>query len=681
MYFLQPAVLWGLLLVALPVIIHLFNFQRPRRVRFTNVALLAEADQTARAYSRLKHWFLMLLRMLFIAAIVLAFALPMWPGEQAGKALQGGKIGIWLDNSYSMQNLQGNRSLLTQGRAVAEELAQAFPKSADFRLTTNDFRGAGLSFSSAKEFQEQLGLVETGGPLRSLSEVQARQASALKNQAAGAGNHLFWISDFQRQNAEVLEKVQLDSSQNYYFIHTPPDKTANLFVDSLWLPEPFLKAGESAEIKVRIRNLSEEAVRDVPLRLYVDGTQVGSSAVSLSAREEATLSLSFTPQKSGWLPGRVELEDFPVDFDNSAFFALRVAKKLSILNAYAGDSGEKIARALAAEPFFAVETQTLNNLDYNKLQEVDALILSGVNEADAALQAAVSRFLERGGLLLLFPGDAPKAGALSALTGLPLSAQTPPETPQAVQAPNAQTPFFEGVFERIPPNMDVPKVRPVLQLQGGQPLMRLRSGSPFYVQQRQGGSRVFVSAVPLAENFGNFSQHALFVPVLYKTLFSGGSNPQRLAFFLGETDGYRIQGDSLRAGVQYRLRRLGEGAGAAEIVPTQQLRGKTLFMQMPSSELSPGHYALTDEAGRSQGLLALNAPRRESDLSFYSLERLKTQFERYPNVQFFEAKDPKAFGADFRAANLAQPLWKYFVVLALLCLLAETLAVRFMGKA
>ena len=84
MSFLNPYLLWGLLAVSIPVIIHLFNFRRFRRIYFTNVKFLEELQQQTRRQSQLRHILVMILRMLAITSLVLAFAQPYIPLDKTG---------------------------------------------------------------------------------------------------------------------------------------------------------------------------------------------------------------------------------------------------------------------------------------------------------------------------------------------------------------------------------------------------------------------------------------------------------------------------------------------------------------------------------------------------------------------------------------------------------------------
>ncbi|MBK6884091.1 MAG: BatA domain-containing protein, partial [Flavobacteriales bacterium] len=52
MSFLHPAFLWALTALAIPVLIHLFQLRRFKRIDFTNVRLLAEVSQQTRARKR-----------------------------------------------------------------------------------------------------------------------------------------------------------------------------------------------------------------------------------------------------------------------------------------------------------------------------------------------------------------------------------------------------------------------------------------------------------------------------------------------------------------------------------------------------------------------------------------------------------------------------------------------------
>jgi hypothetical protein len=104
MSFLQPMLLYGLPLMALPIIIHLINQRRYQTVRWAAMMFLLAANRMSRGYARLRQWLIMAFRMLAIAALAFAVARPLAGGWLALTA--GGRADttiICLDRSPSMQ--------------------------------------------------------------------------------------------------------------------------------------------------------------------------------------------------------------------------------------------------------------------------------------------------------------------------------------------------------------------------------------------------------------------------------------------------------------------------------------------------------------------------------------------------------------------------------------------------
>ena len=82
MLFRNPALLFGLLLLLIPIILHLFNLQRFETVKFTNVKFLKEIKEKSQKRSKLKKWLLLVTRLLALACLVLGFAQPYFPAEK-----------------------------------------------------------------------------------------------------------------------------------------------------------------------------------------------------------------------------------------------------------------------------------------------------------------------------------------------------------------------------------------------------------------------------------------------------------------------------------------------------------------------------------------------------------------------------------------------------------------------
>jgi hypothetical protein len=96
MQFVHPYFLLGLAAIGIPVIIHLFNFRKFKRVLFTNVRFIKDIQLETRKQSRLKHLIILALRILTITCLVVAFAQPFIPlSELASNRESGNLISVY----------------------------------------------------------------------------------------------------------------------------------------------------------------------------------------------------------------------------------------------------------------------------------------------------------------------------------------------------------------------------------------------------------------------------------------------------------------------------------------------------------------------------------------------------------------------------------------------------------
>ena len=108
MNFVYPAFLYALSLIAIPIIIHLFNFRRYRTVYFTNVKFLKEIKEETAVQSRLKHWLVLISRILAIIFLVLAFAQPIIPLKESNADILhtiGARFDFGVGRKYSANYL------------------------------------------------------------------------------------------------------------------------------------------------------------------------------------------------------------------------------------------------------------------------------------------------------------------------------------------------------------------------------------------------------------------------------------------------------------------------------------------------------------------------------------------------------------------------------------------------
>src|SRR3984885_13075026 len=209
MHFLYPAFLFALLSLAIPILIHLFNFRRYQKVYFSNVQFLKEIREQQSSRRNLKERLILASRLLALFFLVMAFTRPFIPGPHAANAAGQKAISIFVDNSYSMQTLNREGSLLDEAKRRAKEIVLAYNINDRFQVLTQDFEGKHQRLLSRDEFNDAVDAIKISPQSRSLQQIITRQQSLLDMHKAG-GRSAFIISDFQK-NMSDNQPVKADT--------------------------------------------------------------------------------------------------------------------------------------------------------------------------------------------------------------------------------------------------------------------------------------------------------------------------------------------------------------------------------------------------------------------------------------------------------------------------------------
>ena len=197
MSFLYPSVLWALTALLIPIAVHLFNLRRHKLEYFSNTELLKTIHQENKRTRRLKHLVALLLRCVFIAALVLAFAFPYRPVAETGAEVEEDVVGVYIDNSMSMKSLSERTTLLDDARESARSLVRQYPPSTRFLLLTNSFEVQNEYPMNQEEMLDQLDRMCPDGPPVKLNEVLDRFAMLRQYHGLDQAS-LFVYSDFQK---------------------------------------------------------------------------------------------------------------------------------------------------------------------------------------------------------------------------------------------------------------------------------------------------------------------------------------------------------------------------------------------------------------------------------------------------------------------------------------------------
>lgn len=660
MSFLYPSFLWALSALAIPILIHLFNFRRTTRVFFSNTRALQQVREVTTARRKLKHYLVLLCRLLFLAFLVLAFAQPVIPArEDAGGHRD---ITIYLDNSFSMSaQMDGGTRALDASVAFATEIIDLFPQDTRYRLLTNDFAPSANTRKARDEVADLLTQVRLSPVTRTAADIINR----IRLSDPGREEEVFWISDFQQSTFGAPPAP--DTTIRWHLVPVMPSVNNNIFIDTAYLDNPFAIGQERNSLTVRMRNDGSREREQLNVKLTINGIQAATTAVTIPAGAMRDVTFDLATGLAGLNRAQVSFNDMPISFDNEFYLALNYNERINVLEIKPDNRTTPIRQVFGNSQVFNYNGFPAGNFNYSLLDQADIVVLNGV-DPDPALANALRAFIDDYGTLLFIPRADGNVESYRNLLGIPVTLRDQAAM-QELDPPDFDNPFFENVFEERAVSMAMPRAARLLEWGDDRSaLLRFRNGAPFLSSLQQGG-RIFLLASPLADAFTDFSRNALFVPVMYRMASTAKRTSAKPYYTLNESL-VTLKADSLTSEEPIRLK------GEQEVIPAQRIVGDRILLDIPRHSITQGFYYVTLDAD-TLDLLAFNPDRDESRMATYNVQDVLNLMSG-AKVSVFEATTPEAFSKEIKDRYLGKTLWKYAVMLALAFLLAEILLLRFM---
>lgn len=671
MSFLYPSFLWALTLLAIPIIIHLFNFRRYKKVYFTNVRFLRDIQKQSSATSNLKHYLVLFSRLLALAFLVFAFAQPFIPLTEEPQEERSDFASIYIDNSFSMSGLSQEVSLLELARNKAREIVKAFPDQARIQVITNERSAGQYRFLSPDQALSEIDAIEITPQQSTLADVLSfsRQSENYED-----NTRYFFLSDFQ-ENAFQLPD---DSLKNTFLLPIQAVEEQNLYIDSAWISSPVVFKNQPVSIYINLVNDGSQDISSGTVELQSGEQRLALSDFEIEAGKNITDTLIFTPKESGWLGLQLQIDDYPITFDDAYYLALNVSDQLKVLNIHQGESSKYSQAFFETSERFEWNASNIGTLNYEELSKYALIILDNLATIPSGPAAAFQSYIEDGGNMILFPAaDADLVSInqfLRMLNADPIN-EFQEENEVALTQLNENASVWADVFESIPDNLALPAVKSRFTSSArvrsnAETLLAFRDGKNYLTKYPFQNGALFLVASPLNEKFSEFPVHALFVPFLYKVAVSGGYS-QNIAQTIDNKQPIVVKGAAMPNEKVLRLK-----SEKLEFIPGQKSLGNDLLLDIGNEVREAGLYDLETPQQERMAIVALNYNRSESVMEFLSAEDLKQRAENYQ----YSVIDNYQAGLTNVVQQLNQgiALWKLCVILALVFLATEALLLRFL---
>ncbi len=675
MRFVHPEILWALTALAVPVLIHLFNFRRYKKIAFSNVSFLKEVKSETTKSSKIRHLIILICRLLAFATLILAFAQPFFPTALSEKMNGSRAVSVYIDNSLSMQGQAEGVSFLESSKQKASALVSSFSSNDRFQIISNNFKGTDQRLLSKDEALQSIQDISFSPETKLLSAVFNRQRDLLKKSAADIRLY-YWISDFQ-QNTSDIQDITNPEDALVTAIPATKDVQKNISIDSIYFSTPQRILNNSDTLLVVIQNHSNEEMSNVPLSVELDGIQKAVSSVSLPANGIATIPVTFSTTQTGFHYGTVRINDFPLVFDDVHYFAYSISEKINILNVV-GSEQQNVEQLFSNDPQYNFISVNAAAVSTESIQSSNLIVLQGIQSLSPQLIGDLSSYIEQGGTIFLIPHSTSDLLSYNNLLGRCNSVQLGAKSTTALSAISVDlsNPFYSPAFERLQNNASLPSAISHFPMSNGNlqslPLISFQDNTPLLAQTNFGKGRLFVSSVSCIKTESTFLSHALF-PVSLLRAAETSAAAQQLYYQLGKESYVTLsQSPSTEDG----LFEISSTNNSKTFIAQSRSTGRESEVFLPSEMTESGFYVVKENSA-SLMPLAMNFNNTESNVEIITTDEL-LKLGQQIGLADFSVKDANAEMLQSLATELGGgiSLWKYLIYSGLLFIALEIVFIK-----
>ncbi len=649
MQFKHPEILYALLLLIIPIIVHLFQLQRFVKVSFTNVAFLKNIERQTRKSSQIKKWLVLISRLFIFTCLIFAFSQPYF-SESAIR--QNVNVTIYLDNSYSMQGKGEKGELL---KSAAQKIIENNNlQNSAFTLITNEDNLKDLDVNTLKN--ELISLDYSPNKLDLNTVLLKAKSNYLPK--TNTLDKVILISDFQNINFQnKIDFTIVNAAVS--LLQLSPKESQNIYLDSVSAEQKSL-----TELTLNVLVKSSKIISEtIPVSLFQEETLMGKTTAKFSNSNRQTV--QFTIPNSTQFNGKISLFDDGLEFDNDFYFSISAPEKTNVLSI--GNPAEFLSK-IYTEQEFNFTASPLSNLNYNNIQNQDLIILNELVDIPAELQRSLSEFMENGGNLAVIPSQNANIDSynrlLNAFQAGKISAKI--EKEHLITSINYGHPLIDDVFEKKVTNFQYPKTSLHYQnnSRNSSDILKFDNNSPFISSVKNKNGTFYWVSSPLNKGISDFTQSPLVVPIFYN--FSKTSlKTTQLYYTIAPENNIEIKAS---IGKDEVLKVSNE---TNAFIPLQKVSPNKVDLTLTDVTLQSGFYNVSsnDEVLKT---IALNYNREESDANYADLKSLVNKAE---NAIVYTSIDD--LFREIGNQHKINWLFKWFLAFSVLFLFIEMLLLKY----
>ena len=708
MTFLNPSILIGLLAVSIPILIHLLNLRKIRKVEFSTLMFLKELQKSKMRRIKLRQLILLLLRIMAITFLVLCFANPVYEGFAGNKDNSANKTAlIYIDDSFSMSARDDKGQFFAQAKDAVKKILETHKESDDVYLipvSKIEFKKNKILFDSYKELLDSLDKIKISYKPADINEIMNHSQQVLNN-SKNAGKEIFIISDFQKNNfnegLNYLYNKSSSNNVNTYLIKIGNREISNLSLDSFAVVSKIIEKDKDIKVRIFLNNHSGFNVKNKTINLYVDNELRGEKVVDVNSFDKKEVDFVFKSNHSGNVNAMLELsqsgfQDDEIIQDNRYYFSLYIPDRFTIgliednqkdfyfirlaLQTASDILSDSIKRK---SELFNVNSVT--TIDENIFKN-DVVFISNKRSFTDNEANILKDFVSNGGGLFLFLGSSIDVNnynntILKKLNSARIEKlNTEKEINQNLKFDRIdfENPVLSEIFsnQKLSStselyNIESPKISSyyeILPNESSGLVITLSNSRPFLLESKMAKGRILISSVSASDDLSDMPLKSIFVPLIIRSVYYLSNN-------------FEVQGEyTVGKSNLIPVRNL---SNISQIILADNTVIKTgndlksaddnyLFLPYDENTTDIGRYSVEDSSG-SKFDFSLNNNPKESNILLFNKEELIDYFKNngIENVKVIDVNEN--ISESVKESGKGLGLWKYFLIGAILFIISELL--------
>ena len=630
-------------------------------------------------------------RMLFIAALVIAFAYPYKKDNNIVNKNVNNLIAVYVDNSMSMQSLSAEKTLFEDSRTSALKLVENLNQAQKYVLLSNDRDTRNEYPMNQDEMLLRLNEMKVEAAPVFFDEIY-NSLSFIRKKNDFESATLFVYSDFQKNMMDIND-LKNDTTIQIVVLPLKSDFQNNIYIDSVWLQSPVLQKNMTNELNARIVNETPNDIKGLPVNFSLDDDIVAYTTCDIDANSFADVNMQFVLDKDGDRKAKASIQDTPITFDDEYYLVLKVRPIINVVEIKSTVNSQQLT-ANSQQPTASSQSSYLEllfegdalvnyqsmspyNIDQQMINNAQMIVVNESANLNETMQQTLLDFTSKGGTLLLLNDE--KTDNSYIYNNIGIESKQLDENKNRVEYIAKRNAFFDDIFVKLPDNADLPEVFKHVRFDISKSVLNiisLQNGNPLLMMCSHGKGRIFVMSTTFNEEYSDLANHALFVPMMYKMALIGG-DVSELYYTLGNDKTLDISEVSLNVDDRVCLK---DESGMFEMLPLVEKRNNLNYLYFFEDLPASGFYDIYKNDSYVK-TVAWNDSREESEMSFCEKDELqKLLKDKKLNVlamiDVVETKHYESGDALEVIVNDAA-IWKVFVVIALIALLIEILILRF----